>query len=654
MSAPIDNPFASIRLEQDLKQTTRDVKQMQRRYLDLPIAEKTAMQQQQTTKITVSDLRREDKEIFGTDKPTSLRSITPIVPENFLPETMRPTIRTGVKQFIDKTKQLCRLSINTAMKESEMEALNAFAIDRNLVLQKQELDLNRLEIAIERKIREMEEVSLGNQRSGEQSGLKLDQVKRKIDELQVVLDQILQEISRQCETLQVNLKARDMIEIVAKLAGTDISYLFKNRENQLEFFQLNHVDIDYQPKPKSQLSSKPLQVLTREKTQEIRQFDQFSVLRLPEVMQLARSYIQFGGVLSLSEVKNQIQKDNKQTQKISIDFDFITFVSQIQTDLSVNVRPLPPGIIQDKIIEKPQILRNFESQDLEAQPYNIFERLGQNSLQIADSRIQRANNLLIQSYDYPPVIPFEQTSDFNDNLSLLEESNLVRTNNLQDINQMIEGQQSKLSEANELYGSQEIMLQQKVEDVSQKIQISQKLVNSFDRDALKTTAEAFIYDLTQYQSLDELTVDKISDELDMLHACIAQSGVFAEVIQKDDKNLNSNTILARMELIMNETMANIYSFTVNQIKEGRYVLDKRRREVARNAKMNELMKLGEKQAEKQKIREQRLKKVKPITRTVVEKSFFNQKKKTAVQLDLEERLKREQGKDVGEDTDYYQ
>ena len=49
-----------------------------------------------------------------------------------------------------------------------------------------------------------------------------------------------------------------------------------------------------------------------------------------------------------------------------------------------------------------------------------------------------------------------------------------------------------------------------------------------------------------------------------------------------------------MELILNSVMVEMRKFSGQQIKEARYVLDKKRREVARNAKLVEMTAQAEK------------------------------------------------------------
>ena len=68
---------------------------------------------------------------------------------------------------------------------------------------------------------------------------------------------------------------------------------------------------------------------------------------------------------------------------------------------------------------------------------------------------------------------------------------------------------------------------------------------------LETSPIAFIYNISKYSSLDELQVDKQSDELDYLQQTIAQAGIFSGSIDADDAASVSNSILARMELILN-------------------------------------------------------------------------------------------------------
>ena len=106
--------------------------------------------------------------------------------------------------------------------------------------------------------------------------------------------------------------------------------------------------------------------------------------------------------------------------------------------------------------------------------------------------------------------------------------------------------------------------------------------------SLETSPIAFIYNISKYSSLDELQVDQQSDELDFLQLTIAQAGIFSGSIDADDASSVSNSILARMELILNSAQAEMLKISTQKIKEARYVLDKKRREVARNAKLVEM------------------------------------------------------------------
>ena len=178
-------------------------------------------------------------------------------------------------------------------------------------------------------------------------------------------------------------------------------------------------------------------------------------------------------------------------------------------------------------------------------------------------------------------------------------------------------------------------------------------MQSFDMVSLETSPIAFIYNISKYSSLDELQVDQQSDELDFLQLTIAQAGIFSGSIDADDASSVSNSILARMELILNSAQAEMLKISTQKIKEARYVLDKKRREVARNAKLVEMTAHADKQAERRKVREERQNREKIIERPVVARGYIGERQKTTKQKELEARLLLEQMQGQGLEGDFY-
>lgn len=83
---------------------------------------------------------------------------------------------------------------------------------------------------------------------------------------------------------------------------------------------------------------------------------------------------------------------------------------------------------------------------------------------------------------------------------------------------------------------------------------------------------------------------KYSDELGVIQQAVATAGAFCGAIGNDldDLNMQSQIILAKMELLLNSTIDKLKIYRQNEFQNARRELTKNRREMTRATKYKEM------------------------------------------------------------------
>ncbi|KAH0573520.1 hypothetical protein SS50377_23454 [Spironucleus salmonicida] len=658
MSESEMNPFA-VTAQQPRVKSAFTAKQ---NYFSLPIAEKTRIMKQKSI-LNAAQLRREDKAIFGTENPMNYKNMKQNIP--VLPQSFRPRQSEGIKSFVDKTRAVARISMQIAMKESEIAVLNSEVINKMNFLLKQEKILLQKEIDEETRIRERDEYTQNFNNINEQSNQTLELCNMKIEDLNQVLSAVFIEINREIQYLQLHVKARDLIWKVANMGPTsqEAQQLIDDKDQKMKDFDQNSITLRKQGKQISQdQQRKPnsRQILTKKQEIGKQPIDKYYILRQKDILQKSKQYFQFS------------QNDQINENVVQIDFNFEEFLAKIYENFPMmkNIR-LPIILeVQDKNltatkhctsspedktvrttqdyhteqIELTDISKQTQSTEILFEKYSI-------STPNQDQTISEAILLLRQSVSQHPQLIFQQALDFNQNIQLLEQTNLIRTSNLQDLQFQIEENSQLQNLQLQQFLHVETILQTKVNEIHNQLK-SRSNSDQKSMLLLAHSTEAFIYDLSMYHSIDEIYLDKLISELEFTHFAIVSAALAARVISTQDFSLHSNTILTNYEVRLDNLQAQFLKFTTKTHEISRRELAKLRREEARGAKARELQMAGMVNLEKQKIREMRDKKRKLVARPVVERTFCGDKKRTVVQCELERKLKLE-SKNVVEDVDFY-
>ncbi|CAL6018959.1 Conserved_hypothetical protein [Hexamita inflata] len=651
------NPFAENVDPTKLKQTQKQIQEERQDFYSLKIADKTAFQQSKVQHTRTAEIKQENKILFKSSK-----NVQPSEYPITVPQTLQSSRREGIKHYIDRQKEICRVVYNTAMKQVEIEQLHKILQRKHDELNVQELKLNKELRQIEIAGREQDEKSLIDNKLGEEAQHRLDETHRKVDELKVCAQTIFQEIARQTEILQYNVRCRDMIyQVASHSVQADYVQEYNNRHNIIEkFFTNNVIALQQQQEPSNEQATpnqKPeqnkkqntlkqlpqkLQTLTQP-TQKVQQ-DQYAFLILPEIIELS-----------------------KQLTGLKIEFDFNKFVSQINKNLKLDFGikvPLstkPSRLAQadnksGQPVEYESINKKIEQPPLpvlKCVDQNIFERVDVSKPELILPSLLKSLMLLRKTYDIPQI-PFKSDDEFINNLELLEESNLTKTQQLQDISQKIEETTTQFTKIDKDCASQEQTLLDQIDSVKQRIYALQQRINrQFDKEQIADTIDAFIYNLDDFKSLEDLTIEKISFELELTHQAIAQAGLFCEAITMDGTNMSSDTILSNMEQILISRLADLSFVSETKFFEVRRALGKIRREMVRKSKDYELMEAANRSKKRQEEREERAKKIVPVQKQCFVRSYVGGQKKTVKQLELEEKLKQKERLAEDGQRDFY-
>eukprot|EP00703_Trepomonas_sp_PC1_P005391 JAP91215.1 hypothetical protein TPC1_17237 [Trepomonas sp. PC1] len=635
------NPFNQLSDLQDKIQTQQERKYQQKAYFNMSIQDKTRVHQlSDPDAIKAANIKKEDRDLIKFSKKAE-----PLDPPVVLPETFRTSRREGIKQYIERQKEISKVVYNTAMKQVEIEHLNKQLQQQTNDLEMQELKMNKEMREMQKQMQENDDKSIFSQKLTEEFNLRLDETRRKSEELRGCLNAIFQEIYKEIIVLEDNLRAREMVETVGLHSSQAdlVNDLLKKRQVTEKFFEQNQVTVEVEkekepektiPVVTTNFRQKPTlnQKLPQKLISQKKELQPFQCLKLPDVIKLAKHVCSFG-----AQIIGGVP--------IQIDFDFEGYVKKLGGDMKMQLQVRPPSINLEEAVEG-----SIHTSKLEASYLNIFERL--KIYPQMDSQLQKAIQLLKKAYD-TAQIPFQTEMEFINNLNLLEDGNLVRTQHLQDVSAQIETQIEILKKTEQKCFQQEQKLQVQVDNLVQKVNLLQIQSNKqFDRGSLQNSLDDFVYDLNEFQSLNELQIEKYTTELDLTHQCIAQAGVYAQAITVDDRNMHSNTILGKMELIQIETMNSFFHFKQDQFQTARKELARHRRDLIRKIKKDEMDIAAEKSKKRQLEREEKSKHIIPVQKKVFTKAFVQPQKKTLKQIQLEQKLAQGEEKDAEADVQF--
>lgn len=139
----------------------------------------------------------------------------------------------------------------------------------------------------------------------------------------------------------------------------------------------------------------------------------------------------------------------------------------------------------------------------------MFERIKVMS-ETMNQQLVSAINSLRQSYQQPKLL-FESVDQYLASIKLIEGANILKVEHLQDISEMIETEcKSYESEEAQLNGT-ETNLQINGERLKQLISdLRQEISAVKDIDSLKNTQDEFVFDLSKFQSTQQIEYQKVA------------------------------------------------------------------------------------------------------------------------------------------------
>lgn len=265
-----------------------------------------------------------------------------------------------------------------------------------------------------------------------------------------------------------------------------------------------------------------------------------------------------------------------------------------------------------------------------------FERLPVERVDGVDKTVRRAV-LLLRATAAPAVrLPYASAEEFLDTLQRLEDSNLIRAAHLQDFSAVLD--QARAAARRDAFdaGRAEQRLRASCGELAARIDALRALLAEKGRRSVETA------------------VDSIDGELDLLHQGIYQAGIRTRSVSREDANLESSLILGAMEVQLDATLADLQAVPLERYQDARRRLNKRRRDVSRDAKQQEQARAAAARTARQALREQRLGlQAAGAGRPVMGRSYGGAPKRpTAAQKALAEKLQREVVT-TAEDQDFY-
>ena len=109
-----------------------------------------------------------------------------------------------------------------------------------------------------------------------------------------------------------------------------------------------------------------------------------------------------------------------------------------------------------------------------------------------------------------------------------------------------------------------------------------------DIDTLKNTQDEFVFDLSKFQTTQQIEYQKVASSLEILHQTAQQSARNASLITQEEE-LNTITILTKFEMALNERVLEIQNIDRFKMAEKQRELSKMRRQVMRDLRDREML-----------------------------------------------------------------
>lgn len=109
-----------------------------------------------------------------------------------------------------------------------------------------------------------------------------------------------------------------------------------------------------------------------------------------------------------------------------------------------------------------------------------------------------------------------------------------------------------------------------------------------DIDTLKNTQDEFIFDLSKFQSTQQIEYQKVASSLEILRQTAQQAAKNAMLITQEEE-LTTITILTKFEMALNELVLEIQHIDRFKMAEKQRELSKTRRQVMRDLRDREML-----------------------------------------------------------------
>ncbi|CAL6018965.1 Conserved_hypothetical protein [Hexamita inflata] len=689
-------------------------RQSQQEFFNMSIVQKTQLKELKHPQLKAAEIKREENKFKRVQSAISSVRTSDI--KGMMDPAFHSNRREGVKSFIERQKEISRVIYNTAMKQQEIVELNKRLQQHTQELESFELKLSKDQRQCEQQGHELDDRATRDSKQNEESQHRLDEAKRKADELRMCMQTIMQEIIRESSQLDYALRCREMLELV----GSHSSYAGEIKQEQWKrdvianLMQENYLgqaatdDFDFFDAPDVQkkqplkmpkglkmasrslvappMSSRSLvfpqgmnpQALVQQQApgqqkkklasntivkkngskskEQDEPISEYNCLVSPYIIEHSKDVCQF--------------ISDEQRSKYKIDFDFKEFVRRINKIVKCPLQPKIPLSLQDDLdirslkLKKTEMMKEYEQKtkeilNIKLSAANIFERIDLSKPQNINPQLLKVIKQMRDSLVDPKII-FQSAGEYVQNLGMIENSNLIRTQHLQHMSEMIEKEMNKYQQNEAEFNLQQQELLTKINRYSEKNeQLVQHLSKQFDRESVENTIDGFIYNLDQYKSMEELIFDKYQTELDILHQVIGTAGITCQVISPEDLHLNSNTILAKMERLLIDSIVEVNKLAKDDrrgaelFRSKQKELNKIRKEAIRALRDREMLENNCKNIIRQQERDERSKKIVPIQKQVFVHAYGVTQKKTQKQLELEAKLKEREKRNDEDKMDFY-
>lgn len=134
---------------------------------------------------------------------------------DLLPPSLRTSKREGMRNFVARQREICRIKMTIKLKQDEIDTLKRNTQKREAAILDREMRLNRLEAQIDSTARASDTTIVETSKQNELITYKQEQCARRQDELQTALSSLLREVANQCDVLDLSVRALEFMESAA-------------------------------------------------------------------------------------------------------------------------------------------------------------------------------------------------------------------------------------------------------------------------------------------------------------------------------------------------------------------------------------------------------------------------------------------------------